>query len=383
MARTRSRNTTTETKEAAAAESPRAARISKTPKVAQLKRTRSKKAEHVEELLSVTDLPILRAVGELEESDSEETFKPDPTVEVIHKKVRRKGSQSLPQPPRTLTKSWASFLLDPFVDSEVDERMKEIPTNLNEYGFDPWGFNPLTARYGYSFFSWLYKYYWRVTVHGIENVPKGRVLLIANHSGQIPIDGTMISVAMLLEADPPRVTRAMVERWFTSLPFLGKWISRLGSIVGDPLNCERLLEKGEAILVFPEGIRGSGKLWRDRYKLMKFGLGFMRLAIATNTPIVPIGVVGGEEQAPSFVDVKPLAKLLGLPYLPITPTFPWLGVLGMIPYPTKYYIHFGEPLHFRGAADDRDDVIQRKVDVVKRSIRQLIDRGLEERESIF
>ncbi|MBX7220245.1 MAG: acyltransferase family protein [Blastocatellia bacterium] len=285
--------------------------------------------------------------------------------------------------PRTFTKSWASAIFDPFVDEEVDKRVREVPTFLNEYGFDPWGLNPLTARYGYTVFKWLYKYYWRVQVTGIENVPSGRVLLIANHSGQIPIDGVMISVAMLLESSPPRITRAMVERWFTSMPVVGKFVARHGSIVGDPLNCERLLQKGEAILVFPEGIRGSGKVWRDRYKLMKFGLGFMRLAIATNTPIVPIGVIGGEEQAPSFVDFKPLAKMLGLPYFPITPTFPWLGALGVIPYPTKYHIYFGKPLHFRGAADDRDEVIQRKVDVVKKSIRELIDRGLEERESIF
>ncbi|MGQ9896744.1 MAG: lysophospholipid acyltransferase family protein [Acidobacteriota bacterium] len=285
--------------------------------------------------------------------------------------------------PMVMSSGWQAALADRLVDAEVDAKMRQIPTTVNEYGYDPWGLHPGTARYGYSLFAWLYRHYWRVQTYGIEHVPPGRVLLIGNHSGQLPIDGAMVAVAMLLEANPPRLCRAMVERWFTTVPLLGNFIQRGGAIVGDPLNCERLLQKGEAILVFPEGARGSGKVWKDRYKLVRFGLGFMRLALSTNTPVVPFGVIGGEEQAPSFMDCKPLARLLGMPYFPITPTFPWLGLLGMIPFPTKYRIYFGEPLIFRGDPDDRDEVIQRKVDRVKREIRRLIDRGLEEREGIF
>ncbi|WP_246604614.1 lysophospholipid acyltransferase family protein [Chloracidobacterium aggregatum] len=307
---------------------------------------------------------------------------PPPTATPAAARSRRRAKPRNLLP--TVTSSgWMAALADRLVDAEVDARMRQIPTAVNEYGYDSWGLHPGTARYGYSLFARLYRHYWRVQTYGIEHVPPGRVLLIGNHSGQLPIDGAMVSVAMLLEANPPRLCRAMVERWFTTMPLLGNFIQRSGAIVGDPLNCERLLQKGEAILVFPEGARGSGKVWKNRYKLVRFGLGFMRLALATNTPIVPFGVVGGEEQAPSFVDFKPLARLLGMPYFPITPTFPWLGVLGMIPFPTKYRIHFGEPLIFRGDPDDRDEVIQRKVDRVKREIRRLIDRGLEEREGIF
>lgn len=284
---------------------------------------------------------------------------------------------------REATRGVLSTLLDPLVSPAVERRIRQVPSELNEYGFDAWGLNPMNARYGYTVFNWLYNHYFRVTTHGIENIPPGRVLLISNHSGQLPIDGVMIGVALLMEGKPPRMPRAMVERWFTTLPVIGNFLTRHGGIVGDPLNCKRLLERGEAITVFPEGIRGSGKLWKDRYKLMQFGLGFMRLALETKTPIVPVGVIGGEEQAPSFVDVKPLANLLGLPYFPITPTFPWLGALGVVPYPTKYSIYFGKPLHFRGDPDDWDEVIQKKVDVVKDAIRGLLDRGLEERESIF
>jgi 1-acyl-sn-glycerol-3-phosphate acyltransferase len=295
------------------------------------------------------------------------------------RRLARRKREFLP----TVDESWLSELSAAFVNEQVEEKIRQSPTDLNEYGFDSWGLSPRSARYGYTAFAWLYRNYWRVQTYGIENVPSGRVLLIGNHSGQLPIDGVMVSVAMLLEAKPPRLCRAMVERWFTTLPVVGNFIQRHGAIVGDPLNCERLLERGEAIIVFPEGARGSGKVWRDRYKLMRFGLGFMRLAMATNTPIVPFGVIGGEEQAPSFVDAKPLAKLLGFPYFPLTPTFPWLGLLGMVPYPTKYRIHFGKPLAFRGNPDDRDEVIQRKVDTVKRAIRTLIDKGLEEREGVF
>ncbi len=323
--------------------------------------------------------PTLRVVPD-PESMIELPPPPAPSANGSVRVVRTKG---LRKAPKLATESWVAPLLDPFVDDEVDEKVRQVITNVNEYGFDPWGLNPLTARYGYSFFKWLYRNYWRVDTFGIENVPSGRVLLIGNHSGQVPIDGVMVAVAMLLEGKPPRLVRAMIERWFGNMPLVGEFVSRLGGIIGDPVNCERLLHNGEAVMVFPEGARGSGKIFRDRYKLVRFGLGFMRLALKTNTPIVPFGVVGGEEQAPSLMDFKPAAKLLGLPYFPITPTFPWLGVLGMVPYPTKYRIYFGEPLTFRGAPDDRDEVIQRKVNVVKRSIRQLIDRGLEERQSIW
>ncbi len=130
----------------------------------------------------------------------------------------------------------------------------------------------------------------------------------------------MIGVALLLEADPPRAIRSMVEKWVPSLPYVSTFMARVGQIVGTPENCRRLLEAEEAILVFPEGVRGIGKLWPQRYQLQDFGLGFMRLALETDTPIVPIAVVGAEEQAPALMDVKPLAKLLGFPSFPLTVT---------------------------------------------------------------
>jgi 1-acyl-sn-glycerol-3-phosphate acyltransferase len=269
------------------------------------------------------------------------------------------------------------------VDKDVKRRLKRLPKKLNEFNYDGWGFHPDFAKYGLSLFYWLYRYYWRTEVFGIEKVPEGRVLLIANHSGQLPIDGAMITIAMLMEAEPPRLARPMIERWFGTIPVLSTFAARHGPILGDPKNCIKLLQNDECVLVFPEGAKGAGKLWYDRYQLMEFGLGFMRLALQTKTPIVPVSVIGGEEQAPAFYNSKILAKLVGLPYFPLTPTFPWLGVLGTIPYPTKYYVYFGDPIEFEGDPNDTDEEIQKKVDIVKSKIYRNIRYGLAQRKHIF
>src|SRR5262249_8285774 len=156
-------------------------------------------------------------------------------------------------------------------------------------------------------------------VRGIENVPRGRVLLIANHSGQIPIDAALIGASLFMDAEPPRFMRAMVERWAHTLPFVSLLFSRVGQVVGVPENAHRLLEQEEALLVFPEGSRGISKTFDRRYQLVDFGLCFMRLAIETNTPIVPVAVIGGEEQYISVANVESLAKLFKMPAFPVIP----------------------------------------------------------------
>jgi 1-acyl-sn-glycerol-3-phosphate acyltransferase len=256
-------------------------------------------------------------------------------------------------------------------------RLTSIVKTQNEYGVDPFGFSVDFALAAIAPLIWLYKNYFRVETHGIDKVPAGRVLLIANHSGQLPFDGAMIGVALLTQATPPRAVRSMVEKWVPSLPFVSTFMARSGQIVGTPENCRRLLQAEEAILVFPEGARGISKLWSQRYQLQEFGLGFMRLALETQTPIVPIGVVGAEEQAPALMDVKPLAKLLGFPAFPITPT------LLPFPLPVKYHLHFGDPLTFQGRPDDEDAELEKKVKVVKNAVQQLIRGGLQERKGVF
>ncbi|MBK7862331.1 MAG: acyltransferase family protein [Archangiaceae bacterium] len=270
-------------------------------------------------------------------------------------------------------KAWTEAM----VGDELEERLRALERTQNEYGVDPFGFSVEYALSAVAPMIWIYRNYHRVEVHGIEKVPKGRVLLVSNHSGQLPMDGAMIGVAMLIEANPPRAVRSMVEKWVPTLPYVSTFMARVGQIVGTPENCRRLLNHEEAILVFPEGISGIAKLWPQRYQLQGFGLGFMRLALETNTPIVPVAVVGAEEQSPALVNVKPVAKLLGFPVAPLTVT----GV--PFPLPTKYRLYFGDPMFFTGRADDEDAELEKKVKGVKASIQSMIDQGLKERKHVF
>ncbi len=269
------------------------------------------------------------------------------------------------------------------VDRQYKEKILAIPTKLNEYGYDPFGYSPEFTKWAVLVTAWFYKYWFRVELNGAANVPEGRVLLISNHSGQIPLDGVMIATGLFLEPDPPRAVRSMIERWVPTLPYVSIFMARVGQVLGSPENARRLLKNGEALLVFPEGVRGINKTWYERYHLKEFGLGFMRLALETETPIVPIGVVGAEEQIPTFVNFKALAKFLGMPAFPITPFFPWLGPLGMFPLPVKYHIYFGEPMYFTGDPNDEDIVIERKVREVRAQIRSMLTYGLRARNGIF
>lgn len=266
---------------------------------------------------------------------------------------------------------------------ELDDRIRKIPTRLNEFGFDPWGLHPESVRQAIVPVLMLYRYWFRVETVGIEQVPPGGVLLIANHAGQLPFDAAMILTAMLLEADPPRILRSMAEYWVPQLPFVSELAARGGAVAGTPETCREMLEAGEAVLVFPEGVRGMNKLYKDRYKLQRFGTGFLRLALQAQVPIVPIAVVGSEEQQPGLANWRGLGQALGMPAFPITPTFPWLGPLGLLPLPVKYRIYFGEPMHFQGSPTDEDAVIEEQVARVREAIEALFARGLAERRGVF
>jgi len=184
-----------------------------------------------------------------------------------------------------------------------------------------------------------------------------------------------------MDVEPPRFMRAMVEKWTQTLPFVSLLFSRVGQVVGVPENAKHLLMNEEALLVFPEGIRGISKPFSKRYQLADFGLGFMRLAIETQTPIVPVAVVGGEEQYISLGNFDALAKLLRAPNIPILPQL--LLPFGALPLPTRYRIYFGEPMRFGGDPDDDDAVIEEKVFVVKATIQSMLNRGLKTRKSVF
>ncbi len=257
-------------------------------------------------------------------------------------------------------------------------RLEKLTPPKNEYGVDPYGLDTEYLVAAIAPLLWLYKKYFRVQLHGSDHVPnEGRAVIVANHSGQLPFDAAMIELGLLIEKDPPRVARALVEKWVPTLPFVSTFMARCGQIVGTPENCRRLLAADEAILVFPEGVRGLNKPFRERYRLQKFGHGFMRLALESSAPIVPCAVVGAEEQAPALFDLKPLARLLGFPAFPITPT-----VLPF-PLPARYHIRFGEPLRFAGSPDDDDAELERKVGQVEDAVKALLERGLAERKSVY
>lgn len=281
-------------------------------------------------------------------------------------------------------RDWLAHRIDRLIERRLGdgdvERCDALTTQSNEYGYDAFGFHRDSLRYPVLFSRWLYQNYFRAESFGIENVPaQGRCLVVSNHSGQLPFDGLMITAALFLEPGQPRLARSMVERFVPTLPFVSYLFGRWGQITGTPENCRRLLENEEMILVFPEGARGVSKPFSRRYQLADFGHGFMRLAIEYAAPIIPVAVIGAEEQAPA-VDFRPLARLLGTPSFPVVPYPPFFPI---VPLPVKYRLYFGEPLHFDGDPDDDDDIIDNKVRAVKNRIQSLLHRGLRERRGVF
>jgi 1-acyl-sn-glycerol-3-phosphate acyltransferase len=253
---------------------------------------------------------------------------------------------------------------------------------------DEFGYDPVYEQRVLPFFDFLYEKYFRVEAHGVERVPsEGRCLLVANHSGTLPFDGMMLRLAVRREHPQHRDVRWLAEDLIFHFPFLGSFTNRIGAVRACPENAERLLDHGALVAVFPEGMKGIGKLFRDRYRLQRFGRGgFVKLCLRTRTPVVPVAVVGGEETNPMLAKVEYLTKALGIPYLPVTPTFPLLGPVGLLPAPTKWKIFFGEPLLFEGygaeAAED-EILVGRLSEQVRGAIQGMLDRALGERRSVW
>jgi 1-acyl-sn-glycerol-3-phosphate acyltransferase len=267
-------------------------------------------------------------------------------------------------------------------------KQQELARRGANYEVDDFGFDPQWTESFLSVFMVLYRDYWRVETTGIENVPStGRALLVSNHAGVLPWDGTMIKTAVYAEHPHPRHVRALVASLFMGMPMLSWFLRRTGQTVGHPDDTRRLLERDELVLVFPEGVRGTGKSFKDRYRLRRFGRGgFVATAIRSGAPIIPVSVVGSEEIYPMVADLAPLAKFLGLPYFPITPTWPWLGPLGMIPLPSKWRIQFHAPIHVEenppDAADD-NNLVMALADQVRDTIQQGIYDNLKRRRGVF
>ena len=237
-------------------------------------------------------------------------------------------------------------------------------------------------------FDFLFDRWFRVELSGLENIPaQGRALLVSNHSGAFPWDALMIYHALAKHARSPRRIRFLADKFVSRLPFLSWLAQRTGFVLACRENALRLLEEDQLVGVFPEGTKGTRKLFRDRYKLARFGRGgFVEVALETRAPVLPVSVVGAEETHPILYKPGWLAKALNVPYVPVTPTLPWLGVLGLVPLPAKFHIHFGKPLRFKEAARERarDFTVVHAVNGVIRSrIREGLTMLLSQRRSVF
>jgi 1-acyl-sn-glycerol-3-phosphate acyltransferase len=268
-----------------------------------------------------------------------------------------------------------------------DERKRLVALNhlveadgRTEALYDRFGFSPAVMKNSFPLFHALYRFYFRVQSEGHANVPaEGPVVLAGNHGGLLPFDGAMAIVDLLLNTNPPRLARTIVDRWAGSLPWVNIFFARVGQVIGTRENFASLLDDGQAVMVFPEGIDGIRKTIAQRYQLQPFRVGFVEHALRSRAAIVPMAIIGSDNQTPILYDIKPLARRLGLPVAPITPTFPLLGPLGLLPYPVRYKIVYGEPLRFheRFGAEAAGDarLVRYLAKQVRRKVQLLIDRN--------
>lgn len=257
-----------------------------------------------------------------------------------------------------------------------------------DYTVDDFGFDPdLTDHVLLPPLRPLYERWFRVEVRGAEQVPsQGGALIVANHSGTIALDALMTQIALHDHHPAQRHLRMLGADLVFQTPFLSALARKAGHTLACMPDAERLLSSGELVGVWPEGFKGIGKPFSERYKLQRFGRGgFVSAALRARVPIIPTAIVGAEETYPKLGNIAPLARLLGLPYFPMTPTFPWLGPLGMIPLPSRWIIEFGEPVHTEDLAEEAEDpmAVLELTDTVRERIQQSLYRLLVQRESTF
>ena len=255
---------------------------------------------------------------------------------------------------------------------------------IDDYGFD----RDFTEHVAMPLSRPLYQRWWRVRTEGMHHVPdEGGALLVANHAGTVPYDAIMTKLAVYDEHPRRRHLRELAADLALKVPIVGPMARKTGATLAHHDDAVRLLESGELVGVWPEGFKGIGKRYRDRYKLQRFGRGgFVEVAIRTGAPIIPVATIGSEEIFPIVANVKPLATMLGVPYFPITWQFPLLGPLGLVPLPSKWVIEFGEPIptdHLGPDAADDPMLVFELTDRVRDTIQQMLYRNLMGRRSIF
>jgi 1-acyl-sn-glycerol-3-phosphate acyltransferase len=252
---------------------------------------------------------------------------------------------------------------------------------------DEFGFNLNTYAAWEPFFRFCYEEYFKVDFRGLENIPtEGRAIVIGNHSGVLPVDGAMMSIRLCNMKPTPRRIRYLITDWFFHLPYFGEWMQATGQVRGTLDNAEKLLAKEEMIGIYPEGVRGVGKPFRDRYRLIDFHPGFVKLAIATQSPLVPVATIGGDEIFPNFLNMRPLAQFLKFPFFPVTPAFPWLPFpLWFTPLPIRWLVNVHKPIDLgypRERASDRK-LVRRIAKEIQYDIQRDLNRLFKERKTFF
>lgn len=320
---------------------------------------------------------------------------PEPTPLSPSKAARLVGNTGpAPAPPRAARRTGASGKRKVAVASArapIDESFLEFTQRRlsGDYEVDDFGFDPeLTDKVFLALLRPIYRSWFRVEVSGMENVPsESGALIVANHSGTLAWDSLMTQVALHDDHPAKRHLRMLGANLVFQTPFIGEIARKAGHTLACHPDAERLLASGELVGVWPEGFKGIGKPFSQRYKLQRFGRGgFVSAALRTKAPIIPTAIVGAEEIYPMIGNAKPIARILGLPYFPITPTFPWFGLAGAIPLPSKWLIHFGEPIptaHYPDGAADDPMVVFDLTDEVRERIQQSLYRLLVQRPSVF
>lgn len=269
-------------------------------------------------------------------------------------------------------------LVEALLPPEELARLRSLPMRDEGVGYDPFGMEKDHVALGIALTRFLYEKWFRVLSYGAENIPKeGAAILAANHSGTLPFDGMMLWVDVVRRAG--RVPRPVADRFVSNLPYIATLYARAGVVGGSRGNVRALLDAGELLEIFPEGVPGIGKPFSERYQLQDWRVGHAELAIRHRAPVVPIAIIGAEEQMPQLGRLKGLGRLLGAPYIPVPMT--------LLPLPVRYHIHYGEPLHLHEqySVEDADDpeLVKDAARQVRDRVEELLEKGLRMRKGIF
>ncbi len=303
-------------------------------------------------------------------------------LDALRDEIRSRFPVPLEDGARIREVAWSALMRD------LRRRISTLGMSERSGEVDEFGMDEVVLRATRPLFDFLADRYWRLEVHGLEQLPeKGPCLLVANRSGLLPYDGLMLAHAVERSHPSRERPRFLVADWLITLPFVQPYLARLGGVRACRENAERLLGARRFVIAFPEGVKGAAKVFRERYRIQRFGRGgVLRLALEGRIPLLPVGIVGPEEAHPILFKWGSPARALGLPFVPVTPTFPLLGPLGLLPLPTKWVMRIGDPIaleHLEPDAAGDELLVSRLTADLRERIQTLVDAGLADRESVW